>query len=291
MRRTGPRRQSALLVLRRSGNPATREDSLTEPPEIILAGGGRTSVSRIGDVVHRQAGPWAKTVHALLRHLQAEGFAGAPVVIGTGFDPHGRETLSFIEGTSPHPGPWPEEALFNLGRMLADFHRASASFTVPADAIWRDWFGRDLGDGPRIIGHGDLGDWNIIARENQPVGFIDWEQAGPVDPLVELAQLCWLNAHLFDDDLEARIGLPPLASRARNLRAIVDGYGLPAKHRARLVPTMIDLAIADAANEAVQAKLTPDSTGPVDALWAMAWRARSAAWMGRHRGVLEGVLA
>lgn len=119
---------------------------------------------------------------------------------------------------------------------------------------------------------------------------IDWEQAGPVDPLVELAQLCWLNAHLFDDDLEASIGLPPLAARAQKLRSIVDGYGLAAKDRARLVPTMIELAIADAANEAIQARLTPDSTGPVDALWAMAWRARSAAWMGRNRAALEAAL-
>src|SRR5215217_3578672 len=159
--------------------------------EIPLTGGGRTAVSRIGDTVHRQTGPWAPAVHALLRHLQAEGFGGAPRVIGTGFDAEGRETLSYLPGASLHPGPWPDDAMFNLGRMLADFHRASASFVPPADAIWRPWFGRTLGTSPRIIGHGDLGDWNIIAQNGQPTGFIDWEQAGPVDPLVELAQLCW----------------------------------------------------------------------------------------------------
>jgi hypothetical protein len=259
-------------------------------PEIQLAGGGRTAVARIGDVVHRQTGPWAKTVHALLRHLEAEGFAGAPRVIGTGFDPEGRETLSFIHGASLHPGPWPDDAMFALGRMLADFHRASASFVPPADASWRSWFGRSLGNSAPIIGHCDLGDWNIIALNNQPVGFIDWEQAGPVDPMIDLAQLCWLNAHLFDDDLQERIGLPPLAIRARKLRYIVDGYGLPKQERSRLVPTMIELAIHDAANEAVEARLTPDSTGPVEALWAMAWRSRSAAWMLRNKGALEAVL-
>lgn len=260
------------------------------PNEEILTGGGRTAVSRIGDTVHRQTGPWAPSVHALLRHLEAVGFACAPRVVGSGFDAEGRETLSYLPGASLHPGPWPDEAMFNLGRMLADFHRASASFVPPQGAIWRDWFGRALGNGPRIIGHGDLGDWNILAQNGQPAGFIDWEQAGPVDPMVELAQLCWLNAHLFDDDLETRLSLPPLAARANKLRLIVDGYGLAPSARARLVPTMIDLAIADAANEAVQAGITMESSGPVDALWAMAWRARSAAWMGRHRGVLEGVL-
>ena len=259
-------------------------------PEIPLTGGGRTSVARIGDVVHRQTGPWAKTVHALLRHLEAEGFAGAPRVIGSGFDDQGRETLSLVHGVSLHPGPWPDEAMFNLGKMLADFHRASASFVVPEDAIWRDWFGRSLGDGPRIIGHCDLGDWNIIARDHQPVGFIDWEQAGPVDPLVELAQLCWLNAHLFDDDLADRLSLPPATARAKKLRYIVDGYGLASASREKLVDTMITLAIHDTANEALEAKVTMESEGPVEALWAMAWRARSAAWMDREWALLVGAL-
>lgn len=258
--------------------------------EITLTGGGRTAVAKIGDVVHRQTGPWAPSVHALLRHLEAEGFVAAPRVVGSGFDATGRETLSFIHGVSLHPGPWPDEAMYNLGKMLGDFHRASSSFVPPENAIWRDWFGRSLGQRPRIIGHCDLGDWNIIAHDHQPVGFIDWEQAGPVDPLVELAQLCWLNAHLFDDDLAHRIGLPPLAARARKLRLIVDGYELPHAERRELVPTMIELALHDAANEAIDAKLTPDSTGPTSALWAMAWRIRSASWMSTNRVALEWVL-
>jgi Ser/Thr protein kinase RdoA (MazF antagonist) len=254
--------------------------------EIPLTGGGRTAVSRIGDTVHRQTGPWAPTVHAFLRFLEAEGFAGAPRVIGTGFDTQGRETLSYLPGASPHPGPWPEEAHFALGQMLAEFHATSRRFVPPRDAIWRDWFGRALGDGNRLIGHCDLGDWNILAQDGKPTAFIDWEQAGPVDPMVELAQLCWLNAHLFDDDLMARLGLADTPTRARHLAAITDGYALPRAEQAKLVDTMITLAIADAANEAREAGLTPDSTGPVEALWAMAWRARSAAWMGRERQTL-----
>lgn len=86
-----------------------------------------------------------------------------------------------------------------LGRMLKELHQATASFVPPADAVWRPWFGRRLGQ-PSIIGHCDTGAWNIIARDGMPMALIDWEEAGPVDPLVELAQACWLNALLFDDD-------------------------------------------------------------------------------------------
>ena len=117
------------------------------PEEIPLVGGGRSAVSRIGDVVHRETGPWASSVHALLRHLEAEGFPGAPRVVGSGFDAEGRETLSFMSGVSLHPGPWPDQAMFNLGQMLAAFHRASMSFVPPPDATWRPWFGRTLGTG------------------------------------------------------------------------------------------------------------------------------------------------
>ncbi|WP_291376336.1 aminoglycoside phosphotransferase family protein [Devosia sp.] len=259
---------------------------MTIDTEEVLTGGGRTAVSRIGAVVHRQTGPWAPAVHALLRFLEAEGFSGAPRVVGTGFDDTGRETLTFVAGASPHPGPWPEGSHFLLGQMLAEFHDLTRRFKPPPNAIWRDWFGRALGDGARLIGHCDLGDWNILAQSGRPIAFIDWEQAGPVDPMVELAQLCWLNAHLFDDDLEERLGLAPAKIRAGHFQAIADGYGLGQRQRTELVDTMIRLALHDTANEAIEARIVPDSTDSTP-LWALAWRARSAAWMDRNRALLS----
>ena len=100
------------------------------------------------------------------------------------------------------------------------------------------------------------------------------------------------EGRLARDVRHAREARRELAAARRDARAVLrqGAHGLAPEGRARLVETMIDLAIADAANEAVEAQLTPDSTGPVEALWAMAWRARSAAWMGRNRGVLEAVL-
>ena len=49
---------------------------MTEVP----LGGGNVSggVVRIGDTVRRPAGPWTPAVHALLGHLHATGFPGAP---------------------------------------------------------------------------------------------------------------------------------------------------------------------------------------------------------------------
>ncbi len=103
--------------------------------EIPLTGGGRSRVSRKGNVVLRETGPWATTVHALLRHLARLGFEGAPGVVGSGFDAQGRETLTYIEGEFVHPGPWPDAAMPHLGRLLRNLHRATDSFPVPDNAV------------------------------------------------------------------------------------------------------------------------------------------------------------
>jgi hypothetical protein len=63
----------------------------------------------------------------------------------------------------------------------------------------------------------------------------------------------------------------------------------PAAGRQALVTAMIGYAIRDSAAEAAQAGVTPEA-GDGSALWSIAWRARSAAWMVRHRTMLETAL-
>jgi hypothetical protein len=60
-----------------------------------------------------------------------------------------------------------------------------------------------------------------------------------------------------------RLGLPGLAGRARQLRLILDGYGLPARQRAGLVDKMITFAVHSARAEAVDFGVTPLTTAGV----------------------------
>jgi hypothetical protein len=264
---------------------------VTSPDDLVpLPGGGRSVVHRRGNAVIRQAGPWTPAVHALLRHLEDVGFAAAPRVIGSGLDHAGREVLTFIDGEFTQPGPWSMEGAAAVGSLLRDLHRATRSFRPPPDAVWFPWPGRDLGRPVKVIGHCDVAPWNIVARGGLPVALIDWETAGPVDPLVELAQLAWLNAKLHDDIVARREHLPPVAERARQLAAIVDAYGLTTRQRRGFLSQIIEFAICDTAWEADASSVTPELTAHPIALWAMAWRARSAAWMIRHRRPLEAAL-
>ncbi|WP_338723926.1 aminoglycoside phosphotransferase family protein [Devosia sp. XK-2] len=223
-----------------------------------------------------------------MRHLEAEGFEYAPRVIGNGFDDRGREMLTFVEGESPHPYPWRDEALPLIGAILRQLHQASATFVPPTDATWRPWFGRQMGN-PTAIGHCDTGAWNIIARRGMPTALIDWEEAGPVDPLIELAQACWLNALLFDDDLAEKLGLGSVEARGRQVRMLLDGYELPKADRIGFMGIVRDFAVLNAANE-ISSNLALQTTDPSGLLEAVIWRSRSAGWLVRHHDTLDRIV-
>ena len=247
---------------------------------------------RRADVVYREAGPWSGTVLALLRHLEDAGFAGSPRVVGSGFADDGREMVSYLPGASPQPYAWSEDAVAGVGELLRDLHAAAATFVPPPDAVWKAWFGRELPGSRPVIGHCDTGPWNFIARDGKPAALVDFEFAGPVDAVQELAQAAWLNAQLHDDDVAERHGLPDLAARARQLRLILDGYGLPASQRGDFVDKMIAFAVHDARAEAVQSGVTPQTTAGITGTgypfaWAIAWRVRSASWMLTNRSCLQ----
>jgi len=187
--------------------------------------------------------------------------------------------------------------------MLRDLHRATASFSMP-DAHWMPWWGRTLDMADSVIGHCDLGPWNIVEVDGVPVAFIDWDSAGPVGRRLEIAQTAWLNAQLHDEDVAIRVGLPGLSARAQQLRAFCDGYGLSQRTRVGLVDAMVEVAVRTSAQEAIDSGVTPDRVQPTgvgllgggpaftghDLLWAVTWRTRSAAWMLRHRATLENAL-
>ena len=138
-----------------------------------------------------------------------------------------------------------------------------------------------------MIGHGDLGPWNVLALDGRPVAFIDWDNAGPVDAVWELAQVVWLNAQLHDDDVAELNDLPDITVRARQCSAILDGYRLERAARAGFVDKMIEFAIRSARDEALQHGVTSDTPSPASngfpLLWGITWRARAAAWMLDHR--------
>jgi phosphotransferase family enzyme len=138
-----------------------------------------------------------------------------------------------------------------------------------------------------VISHCNVGPWHVIMREGRPVGFIDWSLAGPTHPLEELAASGWWNARRgCGDDLAEGDDEQVAAGRSAQLWSFLDGYGMPSDDPAGLVTRMIEFAVGDCAALAEITQITPDSTDSTT-LWILAWPTRSAAWMLRHRLMVE----
>lgn len=277
---------------------------MAEETEQRLTGGTFSAVHRRGDEVLRRAQPWSTTTVGLLAHLHRAGFSAVPRPVGDGFAADGRERLGFIDADPQADRPWSETGMLELGRLHRRLHEAAATYR-PEHPAWSGGWPRNLPqrDTDLVIGHGDPGPWNVLGRDDRPVALIDWDSAGPVPRRWAVAEAAWLNAHLYDDDVAERHGLPDPAARARQVASFADGYGLEGRERARLVADMVEVAIRSAAHEATVSGVTPDGATPVpepgalwpftgDLLtWTLAWRVRSARWMSDHEALLTSALA
>lgn len=155
--------------------------------ETVLVGGSHSVVVRIGQTVRRVSRSRAvsSSILDLLRHVEREGFTGAPRALG--FDDQGREVLTYLEGevaVQQRPGEpgggglpefvWQDDVLVHLGALLRAYHDAAATF--PWDG--REWL-LDTQQPVETVCHHELFPWNTVFRAGVPVGFIDWDTAAP----------------------------------------------------------------------------------------------------------------
>jgi len=210
--------------------------------EVPLAGGDVTEgVVRVGDTVRRPVGPHSPLVHALLAHLESEGFEGAPRFLGV--DASGREVLSYIEGEvagRPRP-PWiaDEARLASVGRLVRAYDDAAASFALPPGALASTepagppGIPPAPGYPPELIGHVDITPENVVFRDGVAYALIDFDMAKPATRVDEVfnAMLWW--APLFDPrDVDPLLQLLDVPRRARIL---ADAYRLSGRDRERIM--------------------------------------------------------
>jgi aminoglycoside phosphotransferase (APT) family kinase protein len=188
-----------------------------------------SGIVRRGDRLLRPMGPWSPAVHEYLRHLESAGFGGSPRVLGIEGN---REVLTFIDGGVAMGPLWqpghghrlPPYARTDVAlRGAAKLHSAAAGF-APALTSYR--FDPRPPQPGEVVSHGDLGPWNTVYSSGTPVGFIDWDSAGPVDPLADLAAAAWTFVPLAPLGQLAEAGFDPLPDLPARLRTFVGTYGL-----------------------------------------------------------------
>jgi aminoglycoside phosphotransferase (APT) family kinase protein len=200
----------------------------TQASDGPLYGGtaNRGRVIRAGHTVRRPAAPFRAATHALLAHLAAVGFDGAPRVLDTSAT---TDTLTYIEGRAATP-PLPAEtlteaALVSVAELLRRYHQAVASFD-PAGYRWpRPLPARFT---TRLVSHNDVYPANLIFRGGRAVALIDFDLAGPGSAAWDLAAAAryWCPLRDERDVTDARQG-----QALTRFRLLLDAYGLSAAQR------------------------------------------------------------
>lgn len=147
---------------------------------------GRTAIGvvRMGNTVRRPMGPHASFTHAVLKLLEQKEFSYAPRFLG--IDEQGREILSFMEGEVPHGNHnWTDMELKKIVRMIKEFHDVTE--------------GTELAGEKEVVCHNDLAPWNVVLDKDEPVAFIDYDDAAPGSRVDDLGYFMWTFIKLGED--------------------------------------------------------------------------------------------
>jgi phosphotransferase family enzyme len=215
------------------GEQPIRSAERVAEPEIPLDGGSHSEAVRVGRTVRRAGRSWSSAALDLLRHLEDEGFSGAPRALG--FDDRGREVLTYIDGEigvrlpETDAGPvqddhwvWRDDVLVNLGALVRAYHDAAATFP---------WTGREwqleVRQPAETVCHNDLSPGNVVFRAGVPVALIDWESAAPAPRAWDLGYAAWHWVPFWSEERSRAAGLPTsIAEKARRYRLLLDAYGV-----------------------------------------------------------------
>jgi hypothetical protein len=260
--------------------------------EVVLHGGVANAgrVVRVGDHVLRPSNPHTASVHRFLSSLADAEFTGASVPIGV--DPDGRERLVFIEGDVALPpyADWvrSDRALASVARLLRRFHVASASFD-PSGLGWSDEMADPVGG--TIVCHNDVCLENVVFRDGEAIGLLDFDFCAPGRPVYDLAQFARMCVPIDDDVNAERLGWVD-QDRPTRLRHVVDEYGLDRAGRTELLGVLDDSMAR--AGEFVRRRVEASDANFV-AMWnEMGGQERfdrRRRWWDQHRSAFAAALA
>ena len=217
--------------------PFSTRRSSPRPGTLLPLPGGTANqglVLRDGDAVRRPVPPCRPATHALLAHLGAVGFDGAPrVLVADGTT----ETLTYIHGRAAIP-PLPselltDEALVSVADLLRRYHQAVASFD-PGGYQWPRPVPAPFSTG--LVSHNDVHPANLIFRDGRAIALIDFDLAGPGCAGWDLATAARHWCPLYDerDVTDARSG-----QALRRFRLFLDAYGLSRARRREVAEAIL----------------------------------------------------
>ena len=244
-----------------------------------LPGGtaNRGLVIRVGDAVLRPTAPCWQASHALLAHLSAAGFEGAPRVLAA---TAATEMLTYMEGQAavlPLAGDLlTDAALVSVADLLRRYHLAVASFD-PAGYRWPRPIPARFRTG--LVSHNDVHPANLVFRDGRAVALIDFDLAGPGSAIWDFAAASRYWAPLQDDQdiTDDRQG-----RALERFRIFLQASGLPQADRREVAEAVV-------ANHDWTYAIVTEAAAAGHQGFADHWRAvaepaaRARRWCRRHR--------
>jgi hypothetical protein len=207
--------------------------------EEVLKGGNVNHIVRISNTVRRPIGYWSRNVHVLLKHLEKQGFEGAPRFLGV--DDSNREILTFIPGEvagDDYPKlklyMWSDETLIGLARLLRAFHDATKGISLKSEDTWQLSYADE--NKHEVICHNDAALYNVVFQQDSPVALIDFDMACPAPRLWDIAYTLYTSIPLgwFTPDCSSgTTGVVAYqhekhaADRRRRIHLFFESYGIP----------------------------------------------------------------
>ena len=201
--------------------------------EQVLTGGNINKVVKVGNTVRREAES-NLYVHELLIHLEKAGYPYSPRYMG--IDEKNREILSYLDGVVPgnhYPEidgyMWSDEVLYELAKLLRGYHDATVGFisTTKSKSEYPDRFLHD------VVCHNDAALYNVVFRDNLPVGMIDFDMAGPGPRIWDIVYTLYTSVPLAgfepsqnDHEVETYNRENHASARKRRVEIFFDSYGM-----------------------------------------------------------------
>ncbi len=247
------------------------------PRPLPGATANRGLVVRVGDTVRRPTAPCWPATHALLAHLSAAGFDGAPRVLAV---TPSVETLTYMHGQAAVP-PLTEDtltdaALVSVADLLRRYHQAAASFD-PAGYSWPRPIPARFRTG--LVSHNDAHPANLVFRDGRAVALIDFDWAGPGGAAWDFATAARNWAPLTDD---ADIADSRRGRALERFRIFLDASGLTRAGRRQVAEAVV-------ANHDWTYAIVTEAAAAGHQGFADHWRAvagpaaRARRWSQRHR--------
>jgi len=255
----------------------TSAPSGLSPQPLAGATANRGLVVRVGDTVRRPIAPCWPATHALLAHLSAVGFDGAPRFLAAS---SGTEILTYMHGQAAVPPlagkVLADAALVSVADLLRRYHRAVASFD-PAGYRWPRPIPATFRTG--LVSHNDVHPANLVFRGGRAVALIDFDWAGPGSAVWDFAAAARYWAPLqpdrdIPDDRQGRA--------LKRFRIFLDASGLSRARRRKVAEALV-------ANHDWTYAIVTEAAAAGHEGFADHWRtvegpaARARRWCVRHR--------